>query len=45
MSQIDNKDITFGSKKTIGFGSRMHDNNNPFACRGLRGMTTYKFIF
>lgn len=33
---------TFGSKNTTGFGSRMHDSNNPFACFGLRGMTTYK---
>lgn len=32
---------TFGSKNTVGFGSRMHANNNPFACFGLRGMTTY----
>ena len=27
---------TFGSKNTMGFGSRIHDNNNPFACLGLR---------
>lgn len=31
---------TFGSKNTTGFGSRMQANNNPFACRGLRGSTT-----
>jgi hypothetical protein len=36
-----NKHTTFGSKNTIGFGSRMQDNNNPFASFGLRGMTTY----
>lgn len=42
--QYVNKSSTFGSKKTTGFGSRMHDNNNPFASRGLRGMTTYKTI-
>jgi len=36
-----NKNTTFGSKNTIGFGSRMQDNNNPFASFGLRGITTY----
>ena len=33
------KDIILGSNNTIGFGSHMLDNNNTFACFGLRGMT------
>lgn len=34
------KGSTFGSKKTTGFGSRIHDSKSPFASRGLRGTTT-----
>lgn len=43
LEQMTQRSIyTFGSKNTTGFGSRMHDNNNPFAWLGLRGITTYR---
>lgn len=37
--------MTFGSKNTTGLGSRILDNNNPFASFGLRGITTYEKKF
>ena len=40
-SSYFNRIKTFGSKNTMGFGSRMQESNNPFACCGLRGITTY----